>query len=193
MSYAPGTSRRSSTATSCSPSSAALRSTECRWTSNAHKHLLLLLHLFPCGAHVLHIIVALTLISAFLLFLRRHASMGLWDKIKGELIDIVEWTDSSNNTLVYRFERYGNEIKYGAKLVVREGQAAVFVNEGKLADVFKPGMYTLTTQNLPILATLKGWKYGFESPFKAEIYFVSTRQFTDLKWGTMNPVMRRDP
>ena len=99
--------------------------------------------------------------------------MGLWDKIKGELIDIVQWLDDTNDTLVYRFERYGNEIKYNAKLVVREGQLAAFVNEGQLADVFKPGTYTLTTQNLPVLATLKGWKYGFESPFKAEVYFVA--------------------
>jgi len=119
--------------------------------------------------------------------------MGLWDKIKGEFIDIVEWLDDTQDTLVYRFERYGNEIKYDAKLTVREGQSAVFVNEGQLADVFPPGMYSLTTKNLPILSTLKGWKHGFESPFKAEVYFVSTRQFTDLKWGTKNPVMLRDP
>ncbi|MEM7625640.1 MAG: SPFH domain-containing protein [Planctomycetota bacterium] len=119
--------------------------------------------------------------------------MGFWDKLRAELIDIIEWLDDSNDTLVYRFERYGNEIKHHAKLVVREGQQAIFVNEGKLADVFGPGTHTLNTQNLPILATLKGWKYGFESPFKAEVYFVSTRQFTDLKWGTRNPIMMRDP
>ncbi len=119
--------------------------------------------------------------------------MGFWDKLTAELIDIIEWLDDSNDTLVYRFERYGNEIKYGAKLVVREGQQAIFVNEGQLADVFGPGTYTLETQNIPILTTLKGWKYGFQSPFKAEVYFVSTRQFTDLKWGTRNPIMMRDP
>jgi membrane protease subunit (stomatin/prohibitin family) len=119
--------------------------------------------------------------------------MGLWDKLKAELIDIVQWLDDTNDTLVYRFERYGNEIKYNAKLVVREGQMAAFINEGQLADVFKPGTYTLTTQNLPVLATLKGWKYGFESPFKAEVYFCSTRQFTNLKWGTPGPVTMRDP
>jgi membrane protease subunit (stomatin/prohibitin family) len=118
--------------------------------------------------------------------------MALWDKLMGELVDIVEWLDDSNNTLAYRFERYQNEIKYGAKLVVREGQVAAFINEGKLADVFKPGTYELTTQNLPILATLKGWKYGFNSPFKAEVYFCSTRKFTDLKWGTPGPAMMRD-
>ncbi|MGD9690334.1 MAG: SPFH domain-containing protein [Phycisphaerales bacterium] len=119
--------------------------------------------------------------------------MGIWDRLKQELVDIVQYLDDTSNTLVYRFERFQNEIKYGAKLVVREGQAAVFINEGQLADVFKPGTHTLTTANLPILGTLKGWKYGFESPFKAEVYFVSTRQFTDLKWGTMNPIMVRDP
>ncbi|MCC6422365.1 MAG: SPFH domain-containing protein [Phycisphaerales bacterium] len=118
--------------------------------------------------------------------------MGIWDKLRGELIDIIEWLDESRDTMVYRFPRYENEIKYGAKLVVREGQAAAFVNEGKLADVFQPGTYTLETQNLPILATLKGWKYGFNSPFKAEVYFVSTRVFTDRKWGTKNPIMLRD-
>jgi len=118
--------------------------------------------------------------------------MGLWDKLKGELIDIVEWLDDSHDTLVYRFERYDNEIKYGAKLVVREGQLAAFINEGQLADVFKPGTYTLETRNMPILTTLKGWKYGFSSPFKAEIYFCSTRQFTNLKWGTPGPVTMRD-
>lgn len=118
--------------------------------------------------------------------------MGLWDKLRGELIDIIEWLDESRDTMVYRFPRYENEIKYGAKLVVREGQAAAFVNEGKLADVFQPGTYTLETQNLPILSTLKGWKYGFSSPFKAEVYFVATRVFTDRKWGTKNPIMLRD-
>jgi membrane protease subunit (stomatin/prohibitin family) len=118
--------------------------------------------------------------------------MGLWDKLSAELIDIVQWLDDTKDTLVYRFERYGNEIKYNAKLVVREGQMAAFINEGQLADVFKPGTYTLSTQNLPVLATLKGWKYGFESPFKAEVYFCSTRQFTNLKWGTPGPVTMRD-
>lgn len=118
--------------------------------------------------------------------------MSIWDRLKKELIDIVEFIDDSNNTLVHRFERFQNEIKWGAKLVVREGQSAVFIDQGKLADVFVPGLYTLDTKNMPILATLKGWKYGFESPFKCEVYFVSTRRFNDLKWGTMNPVMLRD-
>ncbi len=119
--------------------------------------------------------------------------MSLWDKVRGEFIDIVQWIDDTNDTMVYRFERYNNQIKYGAQLTVREGQAAVFVNEGKIADVFKPGMYPLETHNLPILSTLQGWKYGFNSPFLAEVYFCSMRQFTDLKWGTMNPIMMRDP
>jgi membrane protease subunit (stomatin/prohibitin family) len=119
--------------------------------------------------------------------------MGLWDKLKGELVDIIEWLDDSRDTIVWRFPRYQNEIKMGAKLIVRESQAAVFVNEGQIADVFSPGTHTLTTQNMPILSTLKGWKYGFESPWKAEVYFVNTRQFTDMKWGTQNPVIVRDP
>jgi membrane protease subunit (stomatin/prohibitin family) len=118
--------------------------------------------------------------------------MGLIDKIRGEFIDIVEWLDSSRDTLVWRFPRHDNEIKMGAQLVVRESQVAVFVNEGQVADVFTPGTYTLETENMPVLTTLKGWKYGFHSPFKAEVYFVSTRLFTDLKWGTQNPVIVRD-
>ena len=118
--------------------------------------------------------------------------MGLMRWLKGQLVDIVEWLDDSQDTMLYRFERYDNEIKYKAKLVVRESQVAVFINEGQLADVFKPGTYTLETKNLPILADLKGWAYGFESPFKAEVYFVNTKRFTDLKWGTKNPIMLRD-
>lgn len=120
--------------------------------------------------------------------------MGLLNKLRGEFIDIIEWTEpSQNDILAYRFPRYNNEIKMGAKLVVREGQEAVFVNEGQIADVFQPGTFTLQTQNMPILSTIKGWKYGFNSPFKAEVYFVSTRQWTDQKWGTQNPIMLRDP
>jgi membrane protease subunit (stomatin/prohibitin family) len=119
---------------------------------------------------------------------------ALWDKLRGELVDIIEWLDDSRDTMVWRFPRYENEIKYGAKLIVRESQAAAFINEGALADVFlQPGTFTLETKNLPVLATLKGWKYGFESPFKAEVYFVNTRTFTDRKWGTKNPIMIRDP
>jgi membrane protease subunit (stomatin/prohibitin family) len=119
--------------------------------------------------------------------------MALWDRITSQFIEIIEWLDDSRDTLMWRFPVRGQEIKNGAKLIVREGQMACFLNEGRLADVFGPGTYTLTTQNLPILATLKGWKYGFNSPFKAEVYFVSTTQFTDQKWGTQNPIMLRDP
>lgn len=119
--------------------------------------------------------------------------MALWDKLRGELIDIVEWVDDTPDTMVWRFPRYENEIKNGAKLIVRESQVAAFVREGQLADVFNPGTFTLETRNLPILSTLAGWKYGFNSPFKAEVYFVSTRTFTGSKWGTKNPIMLRDP
>ncbi|MEN3308195.1 MAG: hypothetical protein V7603_4397, partial [Micromonosporaceae bacterium] len=118
--------------------------------------------------------------------------MGLMDKLRGELIDIIEWLDDSRDTIVWRFPRYDNEIKMGAQLVVRESQTAVFVNEGSVADTYGPGTYTLQTENMPILSTLRGWKYGFHSPFKAEVYFVNTRQFTDMKWGTQNPVIVRD-
>ncbi|MEM9326058.1 MAG: SPFH domain-containing protein [Bacteroidota bacterium] len=118
--------------------------------------------------------------------------MALWNKLRSELIDIIEWLDESQDTMVYRFERYQNEIKSGAQLTVREGQVAVFVDQGQVADVFSPGMYTLDTANLPILSTIKGWKYGFNSPFKSEVYFVSTRNFTDLKWGTKNAIMMND-
>ena len=118
--------------------------------------------------------------------------MGFWDKVRSELIDIIEWTDSSHDTMVYRFERHDNEIKNGAQLIVRESQAAVFINQGKMADIFPPGQYELQTKNLPILSTLKGWKYGFDSPFKAEVYFVNTKKFTSQKWGTPNPFYIRD-
>ncbi len=120
--------------------------------------------------------------------------MALWDKLRGELIDIVEWIDDTRDTMVWRFPRHNNEIKNGARLIVRESQVAAFVSEGTLTDLFMfPGTYTLSTQNLPILSTLRGWKYGFESPFKAEVYFISTRVFTERKWGTKNPIMLRDP
>ncbi len=119
--------------------------------------------------------------------------MGLFDKLKNEFIDIIDWVDNTNDTIVWKFPRYQNEIKMGAKLTVRESQVAVFMNEGKIADVFQPGMYTLSTENTPLLATLKGWKYGFNSPFKADIFFISTRQFIDQKWGTKNPITLSDP
>ncbi len=119
--------------------------------------------------------------------------MGLLDRLRKELIDIIEWLDHTRDTLVWRFPRYRNEIKNGAQLIVRPGQMAIFVHRGEIADVFEPGNYKLTADNLPILSTLQGWKYGFESPFKSECYFVNTRQITELKWGTPNPIMLRDP
>ena len=118
--------------------------------------------------------------------------MGILDKIKGQLVDVIEWSDSSNKTMVYKYDRNGKEIMMGAQLTVRESQVAVFVNEGEIADIFEPGRYELQTSNMPILTALKSWKYGFNSPFKAEVYFVNTKQFLDMKWGTSNPVMMRD-
>jgi excisionase family DNA binding protein len=118
--------------------------------------------------------------------------MGLMDFIKGELIEIIEWTDDSRDTLSYRFPDDDKEIKRGAQLIVRESQTAQFVYLGQFGDRFGPGKYTLTTDNIPILTTLRGWKYGFESPFKADVYYVVTRIFTGNKWGTSNPVMMRD-
>lgn len=118
--------------------------------------------------------------------------MGLFSKLFHEFVDVIEWLDSTNDTMVYRFERYGNEIKYGAKLIVRESQFAVFVNEGEVADVLGPGTYQLETKNLPLLTTLQNWHHGFQSPFKAEVYFCNARRFTDLKWGTKQPLMIRD-
>lgn len=119
--------------------------------------------------------------------------MGLLDKLKGELVDIIEWLDDSRSTLAWRFPRYQNEIKHGAQLIVREGQKAVFVYRGQIADVFDPGSYELVSENLPILGTLQGWKHGFNSPFRSEVYFLNTRQVTDLRWGTPQPVTVRDP
>ena len=119
--------------------------------------------------------------------------MGILDFLTGEFIDVIHWTDDTRDTMVWRFEREGHEIKYGAKLTVREGQAAVFVHEGQLADVFTPGLYMLETNNMPILTTLQHWDHGFKSPFKSEIYYVNTTRFNDLKWGTKNPIMLRDP
>lgn len=119
--------------------------------------------------------------------------MGIFDFLSGQFIDVIHWVDDTRDTMVMRFEREGHEIKYGAKLTVREGQAAVFVHEGQLADVFTPGLYMLETNNMPIMTTLQHWDHGFKSPFKSEIYFVNTNRFNDLKWGTKNPIMLRDP
>ena len=118
--------------------------------------------------------------------------MGIFSKLTGQLIDVIEWKDHSADTMVYRYDRNGKEIMMGAQLTVRESQVAVMVNEGKLADVFQPGRYELSTQNMPIMTALQSWKFGFNSPFKAEVYFINTRQFLDQRWGTPNPVMMRD-
>ncbi len=118
--------------------------------------------------------------------------MGILDSIRSQFIEVIEWLDDSGNTLLYRFPVQGQEIKNGARLTVRESQTAVFVYQGQIADVFPPGLYTIDGGNTPILSKLGAWKYGFNSPFKAEVYFVNTKQFTDLKWGTPNPVMMRD-
>lgn len=113
--------------------------------------------------------------------------------LTGEFIDVIHWVDETRDTMVWRFERQGHAIKYGAKLTVREGQAAVFIHEGQLADVFGPGLYMLETNNMPIMTTLQHWDHGFDSPFKSEVYFINTTRFNDLKWGTKNPIMTRDP
>jgi membrane protease subunit (stomatin/prohibitin family) len=118
--------------------------------------------------------------------------MGLTDFIRGQFIEIIEWNDDSRDTLSYRFPDQDKEIKNGAQLIVRESQAAQFVYLGQYGDLFPPGKHTLTTDNIPILSRLKGWKYGFNSPFKADVYYLTTRLFTGNKWGTSNPVMMRD-
>src|SRR5215210_168469 len=118
--------------------------------------------------------------------------MGLMDYLRGQLIDIIEWTDDSRDTISYRFPDNDAEIKNGAQLIVRESQVAQFIYLGEFGDTFGPGKHTLTTGNIAILTSLKSWKYGFESPFKADVYFVTTRLFTGNKWGTQNPIMMRD-
>lgn len=119
--------------------------------------------------------------------------MGLFDKIKRQLLKVVEWEDDSSNTIVYKFpmsDRYA--VMKGSQLIVRESQQAIFVYEGKIADIFGPGRYDLATANVPVLTAFKNWKYAFETPYVGDIYFVNTKQFTGLKWGTQNPVMMRD-
>ena len=118
--------------------------------------------------------------------------MGIMNIIRGQLIDVIEWSDDSAKTMVHKYDMNGKEIMMGAQLTVRESQVAIFVNEGQLADVFGPGRYQLQTSNMPVLTALKSWKYGFNSPFKSDVYFVNTKQFLDMKWGTSNPVMMRD-
>jgi membrane protease subunit (stomatin/prohibitin family) len=124
---------------------------------------------------------------------RQGAPDMVFDFLKGEFIDVISWLDDTRDTMVWRFDRRDQAIKMGAKLTVREGQAAVFIHEGQLADVFGPGLYMLETNNMPIMTTLQHWDHGFSSPFKSEVYFVSTTRFNDQKWGTKNPIMARDP
>jgi len=119
--------------------------------------------------------------------------MGLMDYLKSQFLEIIQWEDDSRDTLSYRYPDMDKEIKRGAQLIVRESQIAQFLYLGQFGDTFGPGKWSLTTDNIPILSTLKGWKYGFESPFKADIYFINTRLFTGNKWGTANPIMVRDP
>src|SRR5688572_13577556 len=118
--------------------------------------------------------------------------MGIMDFIKGELLEVIEWTDDSRDTLSYQFPDEDKAIKNGAQLIVRESQVAQFVYLGEFGDTFKPGKHSLTTDNIPVLTKLKSWPFGFASPFKADVYFVTTRLFTGNKWGTSNPVMLRD-
>lgn len=118
--------------------------------------------------------------------------MGLTDFIRSQFIEIIEWNDDSRDTLSYRWPDDDKEIKNGAQLIVRESQNVQFVYVGQYADLFQPGKHSLTTENIPILSRLYGWKYGFASPFKADVYYVTTRVFTGNKWGTSNPVMMRD-
>lgn len=118
--------------------------------------------------------------------------MGLFDLLQNQFIDIIEWTDDSRDTLSYRWPDEDKEIKNGAQLIVRESQLAQFVSAGQYADLFQPGKHTLATENIPILSTLRGWKYGFNAPFKCDVYYLNTRLFTGNKWGTSNPIMMRD-
>ena len=118
--------------------------------------------------------------------------MGLFNFIKSNLLKSIEWTDNSNDTIVYKYPMDGRQIQYGSKLTVRESQVAIFLNKGKIADIFGPGMYALQTSNLPIFTQLMSWGHGFKSPFYADVYFVNTKQFTNQRWGTSNPITMRD-
>src|SRR5256886_14928421 len=124
----------------------------------------------------------------------KENTMGILDRLSpsAQFIEVIEWLDDSSDTMLYRFPVRDQEIKNGAQLIVRESQAAVFVHEGQIADVFGAGRYSVEGGNTPILSKLGAWKHGFNSPIKSEVYFVNTKQFTDLKWGTSNPVMMRD-
>ena len=118
--------------------------------------------------------------------------MGLFDFIRNELIEVIDWVDSSNDTLIWKFQDKENNIKNGAQLTVRATQCVVLMNEGEFGDTYNAGLHTLSSRNMPITTTLKSWKYGFESPFKVDIYFVNLKQITNLKWGTTGPILMRD-
>ncbi len=111
---------------------------------------------------------------------------------KTNLLKSLEWVDNSQGTIVYKYPMDGRQIQYGSKLTVRESQVAIFLNKGKIADIFGPGMYSLQTSNLPVLTQIMSWGYGFKSPFYADVYFVNTKQFTNQRWGTSNPITMRD-
>ncbi|MEL6865885.1 MAG: SPFH domain-containing protein [Bacteroidota bacterium] len=119
--------------------------------------------------------------------------MGLFDFIRGELIEVIDWVEQSNDIVLWKFPDKDANIKYGASLTVRESQMALFLDEGRFADLYEPGRYELNTQNMPVLTTLRNWAKGFDSPFKCDVYFISMRTFTNLKWGTQNPIILRDP
>lgn len=133
----------------------------------------------------------------FLLNHEKGPAMSFFSNLKQKtfckIIDVIEWTDDTADTMIWRFPRYHEKIRNGALLTVRETQVAVFVNEGRFADVYQSGRYRLTTNNMPILATLKGWKQDFKSSFKADVYFVNTKQFLNIRWGTEKPIMMHDP
>jgi membrane protease subunit (stomatin/prohibitin family) len=119
--------------------------------------------------------------------------MGLFDFIRNELVEVIDWVEDDRDTVLYKWPHDKNNIKYGANLTVRESQTALFVNEGVMADIFEPGRFELVTANMPVLTSLRNWDKGFKSPFKVDVYYISTRQFTGLKWGTTNPIILRDP
>ena len=119
--------------------------------------------------------------------------MGLFDFIKNEFIEVIEWVETDDTTMLYKFPDKDANIKYGASLTVRDSQMALFLNEGQIADLYEPGMHELVTENMPIMTTLRSWDKGFKSPFKADVYFASSKTFTNVKWGTVNPVILRDP
>ena len=119
--------------------------------------------------------------------------MGLFDFIRDEFLEVIEYVEDDRDIVLWKFPDEDKEIKYGAQLTVRESQMAIFLDEGRFADTFEPGRHKLITDNIPILTTIKSWKYGFNSPFKADVYYLSTRTFPGLKWGTPNPIILRDP